>query len=104
MIEEENKVLKKTFDKKLAEYNEKKKFKTGKGLKKPTVEQQPLLIRCNCHKHSHSGYSKTCPNQCGDGSCGLCNCLCSFVGSTTNYTTVMIAYQMIKSLQRATAM
>jgi hypothetical protein len=91
-IEEKNKVLKRTFDRKIAEYNEKKKHKTGgKGLKKPTVEQLPLLIRCNCHKHFHSGYSSTCPNNCGDGSCELCNCSCSFVVSTTNYVTVRIA-------------
>jgi hypothetical protein len=91
-IEEKNKVLKRTFDTKIAEYNEKKKHKTGgKGLKKPIVEQLPLLIRCNCHKHYHSGYSSTCPNQCGDGSCELCNCSCSFVVSTTNYATVRIA-------------
>jgi hypothetical protein len=90
-IEKKNKVLKRTFDKKLTEYNEKKKLKMGKGLKKPTVEQLPLLIRCNCHKHFHSGYSSTCPNQCGDRSCKLCNCSCSFVVSTTNYATVRIA-------------
>ncbi len=91
-IEEKNKVLKRTFDKKIAEYNERKKHKTGgKALKKPTVEQLPLLICCNCHKHFHSGYSSTCPNKCGDGSCELCNCLCSFVVSTTNYATVRIA-------------
>jgi hypothetical protein len=91
-IEEKNKVLKRTFDRKIAEYNEKKKHKTGgKGLKKPTVEQLPLLIRCNCHKHFHSGYSSTCPNKCGDWSCKLCNCSCSFVVSTTNYATVRIA-------------
>jgi hypothetical protein len=91
-IEERNKVLKRTFDKKLAEFNEKKKHKkNGQGLKNPTVEQQPLLIRCNCHKHFHSGYASTCPNQCGDGSCELCNCAFSFVVSTTNYATVRIA-------------
>jgi hypothetical protein len=90
-IEEKNKVLKRTFDKKLVKYNEKKKLKTGKGLKKPTVEQLPLLIHCNCNKNFHSGYSSTCPNQCGDGSCKLCNCSCSFVVSTTNYATVRIA-------------
>jgi len=92
VIEERNKVLKRTFGKKLvAEFNEKKKHKKkGQGLKKPTVEQQPLLIRCNCHKHFHSGYASTCPNQCGDGSCELCNWACSFVVSTTNYGTVRI--------------
>ena len=63
-IEEGNKVLKRTFDKKLAEFNEKKKHKKkGQGLKKPTVEQQPLLIRCTWHKHFHSGYASTFPNQ-----------------------------------------
>jgi hypothetical protein len=30
-------------------------------------------------------------HKCGDGSCELCNCLCSFVVSTTNYATVRIA-------------
>jgi hypothetical protein len=91
-IEERNKVLKRTFDKNLAVFNEKKKHKKKvQGLKKPTVEQHPLLIRCNCHKHFHSGYASTCPNQCGDGFCELCNCACSFVVSTTNYATVRIA-------------
>ncbi len=91
-IEEGNKVLKRTFDKKLAEFNEKKKHKKkGQGLKKPTVEQHPLLIRCNCHKHFHSSYASTCPNQCGARSCELCNCVCSFVVSTTNYAMVRIA-------------
>jgi hypothetical protein len=90
-IKGKNKVLKWTFNTKLAEYNEKKKLKMGKGLKKPIVEQLPLLIHCNCHKHFHSGYSSTCPNQCGDGSCELCNCSCSFVVSTNNYATVRIA-------------
>ncbi len=91
-IEEKIKVLKWTFDTKIAESNEKMKHKTGgKGLKKPIVEQLPLLIRCTCHKHFHSGYSSTCPNQCGNGSCKLCNCLCSFVVSTTNYAMVRIA-------------
>ena len=92
VIREENKVLKRTFGKKLAEYNKKKKLKMGKGLKKPTVEQLPLLIRCNCHKRVHSGYSRTCPNQqCANGSRKLCNCSCSLVVSTTNYATVRIA-------------
>jgi hypothetical protein len=59
-IEAANKVLKRTFDRKIAEFNEKKKLNTGKGLKKPTVEQMPLLIRCNCSKHYHSGYSSNC--------------------------------------------
>ncbi len=68
-IKGKNKVLKQTFHMKLAEYNEKKKLKMGKGLKKPIVEQLPLLIRCNCHKHFQSGYSSTCPNKCGDESC-----------------------------------
>jgi hypothetical protein len=64
VIKEGNKVLGRTFDKKLAEYNKKKKQNTGnKGLKKPTVEQQPLLICCNCYKHFHSGYSSTCPKM-----------------------------------------
>jgi hypothetical protein len=85
------KVLKRTFDKKIAEFNEKKKLKTGKGLKKPTLEQMPFLICCNCSKHYHSGYCSNCPNHCGDGFCKLCNCLCSLVGSTTNYAMVRIA-------------
>jgi hypothetical protein len=90
-IKAANKVLKRTFDRKIAEFNEKKKLKTGKGLKKPTMEQMPLLIRCNCSKHHHSGYSSNRPNQCGDGFCKLCNCLYYFIGSTTNYDVVRIA-------------
>ncbi len=74
------------------EYNEKKWLKTaGKGLKKPTVEQLPLLIRCSCHQHFFSGYESTCPNKYGDGSCELCNCSCKFVVSTSNYYTVCVA-------------
>jgi hypothetical protein len=91
-IEEKNKILKWTFDKNLVKYNKKKRFKTaGKRLKKPTVEQLPLLIHCNCHQHFFSGYESTCPNKCGDGSCELCNCSCKFVVSTSNYYTVRVA-------------
>jgi hypothetical protein len=71
-----NKVLKRTFDRKIAEFNEKKKLKTGEGLKKPTADQMPLLIRCNNSKYYHSGYSSNRPNQCGHGFCELCNCSC----------------------------
>jgi hypothetical protein len=92
-IEEKIKVLKLTFDRNLAEYKEKKKTlgKGGKGLKKLTVEQMPLLIHCNYHQPIYSGYSSTCPNTCVDGSCELCNCSCSFVLSTSNYCTVHAA-------------
>jgi hypothetical protein len=91
-IEEKNKVLKQTFDRNLVEYNKKKKTagKGGKGLKKPTVEQTSLFIPCNCHQYFYSGYSNTCPNNCVDGSCKLCNCSCSFVVSTSNYCTVHV--------------
>ncbi len=100
-IKEKKKVLKQTFDKNLVEYNKKKWFKTaGKGLKKPTVEQLPLLIHCNCHQHFFSGYESTCPNECGDGSCELCNCSCKFAVSTSNYYTACVASMNARKQQR----
>ena len=89
-IEEENKQLKRKFDRLITEHNEKKQ-RGIKGLKKPTVESRPLLIRCNCHKNYHAAYNSTCPNKCGDGSCELCNCSCSFVVTVNNYNAVRIA-------------
>jgi len=89
-IEEDNKQLKRTFDKLIAEYNEKKR-RGVKGLKKPVVESVPLLIRCNCHKNYHAAYNNNCPNKCGDGTCELCNCSCSFVVTVANYNAVQMA-------------
>ncbi len=89
-IEEENNQLKQKFDGLITEYNENKQRGT-KGFKKPTVESRPLLIQCNCHTNYHATHNSTCPNKCGDGSCELCNCSCSFVITVNNYNTVRIA-------------
>jgi hypothetical protein len=88
-IDEENKQLKQMFDKLVAKYNEKKQ-RGIKGLKKPTVDSVPHLIQCNCNKNYHATYNSTCPNNCGDGSCELCNCSCSFVVTVSNYSAVMM--------------
>jgi hypothetical protein len=55
------------------------------------VDSVSLLIRCNCNKNYHAAYNSTCPSKCSDGSCELCNCLCSFVVTVSNYSAVMIA-------------
>jgi hypothetical protein len=50
-----------------------------------------LVKSSSTRRLCHSGYLTNCPNQFGDRSCKLCNRSCSFVVSTTNYTTVRIA-------------
>jgi hypothetical protein len=89
-IKEDNKQHKRTFDKLIADYNEKKR-RGVKGLKKPVVVSVPLLIRCNCHKNYHAAYNNKCPNKCGKGICELCNYLCSFVVTVANYNAVLMA-------------
>ena len=89
-IDELNKQHKRTFDKLIADYNEKKQ-RGVKGLKKPIVDSVPLLIRCNCHKNYHAAYNNKCPNKCGDGTCELCNCSCSFIVTVANYNAVKMA-------------
>jgi hypothetical protein len=39
----------------------------------------------------HAAYNSTCPDKCAGGSCELCNGLCSFVVTVSNYSAVMIA-------------
>ncbi len=55
------------------------------------MDSVPFLIQCNCNKNYHAAYNSTCPNKCGDSSCELCNCLCSFIVTVSDYSAVMIA-------------
>jgi len=82
----------------VAKYNQvvKTMKKGDKSLKKPVYDHKPLFIRCNCAKKIFSWFNGTCPNNCKDGSCDRCNCLCMFVCSTTNYNTVSIAVMVKK--------
>ena len=60
-IEAKNKVLKKNYDKEMVQYNA--KTMAGKKPKtKPSLKQDPLLIRCCCSQNCAAVYGGTCTN------------------------------------------
>ena len=92
-IESHNKKDHARYKAEVVKYNQQvlTKTKGAKSLKKPSLAQKPLLIRCNCKDSFFSWYRNSCPNNCKNGSCDMCTCSCMFVCSTTNHPLVSIA-------------
>ena len=90
-IESSNKVNADKYKTEVLAYNEvvKTKKKSDTSLKKPVLEQKPLLIRCCCNKFAFAWLGGNCPTNCG-GTCEICVCSCSFVCSVTDYNQVVM--------------
>ena len=98
-IEKANKQDKAKHDKEMAVYN---KSDNKKSVRKPSLKQQSLLMRCACITFTFSRYGGNCPQKCnGSEDCEICNCACSFVCKTTNYNQVMLALALAKGAAKS---